>query len=595
VHSGGQDHFYLETHASLALPEEGGSMRLLSSTQHPTEAQKMAARVLGIGAHQVVCEVPRMGGGFGGKESQSTAIACLAALGGYRTGRPCKVWLPRHEDMATTGGRHPFQSHYRAGFAADGRLLALDATLYADAGWTTDLSLAIVDRALFHLDNACFVEHARFEGHACHTDKPTSTAFRGFGGPQGMIVLAHAIRQGAVALGLPPEQVHRASYYGPAPRDRTPYGQQVPSPRIAAMHDRLVVQADLAGRRAQIAAWNASSPWRKRGIALQPLKFGISFTAGLLNQAGALVLVYADGTVQVNHGGTEMGQGLHTKMLAVACDTLGVPATSVRVMPTSTEKVPNTSATAASSGSDLNGQALRLACEEVRGRMAPVAAELLSCAEAELRWQDGAVHGPEGRSVPFAQVAASCWVRRISLSSTGYYATPGIQYDRERGQGTPFFYFAYGVAIVEVEVLGLTGEHRVRRVDILHDVGDSLVPDIDVGQVEGAFVQGLGWLTGEEVLVRPDGAVLTVGPSTYKIPSVGDVPLDLRVTLLEHQPQEGTIGGSKAVGEPPLMLAIAVLGALEEAIGAFGEGPVDLAVPATGEAILRAVETARRR
>ncbi|MCB9777723.1 MAG: xanthine dehydrogenase molybdopterin binding subunit [Alphaproteobacteria bacterium] len=587
----GQDHFYLETHAALALPQEDGDLCVVSSTQHPTECQRMVARVLGIGEHRVRCEVPRMGGGFGGKESQATAPACLAALGARATGRPAKVWLERHEDMGTTGGRHPFLGRYRAGFRRDGTLEALDVQLFSDGGWTSDLSGPVMDRALFHLDNAYFVEHLRFEGRVCRTDQPSSTAFRGFGGPQGMVVVEDALRRGARALGVPPEQVRRQSYY----RDGqpAPYGQVVPAPRIAAMHERLADDAGLAARREVIAAHNAASPFHKRGLGLMPIKFGISFTNSLLNQAGALVLVYADGTVQLNHGGTEMGQGLHTKMVAVCADTLGVHTDAVRQMRTSTDKVPNTSPTAASSGSDLNGAAVLAACTTIRERMRPVAAGLLGVPPETLWFADGAVHGPGGASLSFADLAKQCWLQRVSLASTGFYATPGIAYDAAAGRGTPFFYFAYGIAAVEVELCGLTGEQRLRRVDILHDVGDSLVPTIDRGQIEGGFVQGLGWLTDEQVVIGPDGGVRTLGPSTYKVPAVGDVPLDFRVQLLDRATEPGVVGGSKAVGEPPFMLAIAVLEALEAAVAAFGDAPFELRLPAHPEHLLRAVEQAR--
>ncbi|RME28320.1 MAG: xanthine dehydrogenase molybdopterin binding subunit [Deltaproteobacteria bacterium] len=598
VRTGGQDHFYLETHCALALPEEGGTIRVISSTQHPTEVQRMAARVLGVGQHRIICEVPRMGGGFGGKESQATAPACLAALGAAHTGRPVKVWLSRHEDMASTGGRHPFLGRYRAGFDSRGRFVAFDVELFSDGGWTADLSGPVMDRALFHLDNAYFIEHARFVGRVCRTNKASSTAFRGFGGPQGIAVCEDAIRRGARALGLRPEDVRRASYYdGEAtpPRDRTPYGQQVPHPRIIAMHDRLVRTSDLAARRQQIAAFNAAHRWLRRGIGLQPLKFGISFTHAILNQAGAFVVVYSDGTVQLNHGGTEMGQGLHTKMVAVCADVLGVLPGQVRIMRTSTDKVPNTSPTAASSGSDLNGQAVREAALRIRERMATVAADRLGCDRSELTWQDGMVRGPDGQSMRFADLAHACWLERVSLSATGYYATPGIAYDAAAGQGTPFFYFAYGVAVVEVEVHALTGETRLRRVDILHDVGDSLNPAIDLGQVHGGFIQGVGWLTTEEVLHDERGAARNTGPSTYKIPAIGDVPLDFRVELLDNATQPGVIGGSKAVGEPPFMLAIGVIDALEDAISSFGPGPVALSLPATPEAVLRAIHRAARR
>ncbi len=593
VRTPAQDHFYLETQCALAVPTERAGLHIWSSTQHPTEVQHMAAQVLGIAQASVTCEVPRMGGAFGGKESQATQPACLAALGAWRTGRPVKVWLDRGEDMRNTGKRHPFLGRYRAGFGARGTLLALEATLFSDGGWSADLSGPVLDRGLFHLDNAYHVPALRFEGRVARTNLPSNTAFRGFGGPQGICVVEDAIEQAARHLGMSAWDVRRRSYYAAAPRDRAPYGQRVPEPRIGAMHDQLCTTANITERQAEIAAFNAASVHHKRGLGHMPVKFGISFTASHLNQAGALVNVYSDGTVQLNHGGTEMGQGLHTKMIEVCADTLGVPTSTVRNMDTRTDKVPNTSATAASSGTDLNGQAVRAACETIRARMAPVAAELLELpSDEDVRFVDGhATAG--GRSVAFSEAAAACCFRQISLSSTGFYRTPGIAYDRKEGQGTPFFYFAWGVAFVEVEVAGLTGEHRVRRVDILHDVGDSLVPEIDVGQVEGAFVQGMGWLTGEEVLFDDHGRCITHGPSTYKVPAVGDVPLDLRVQLLDRATQADTIGGSKAVGEPPFMLAIGVVHALRDAIAAFGAQPVELALPASPEAILRAVEAQR--
>ena len=590
VDSGAQDHFYLETHASLAVPGDDGTIQVWSSTQHPTEIQKMAARVLGVGAHRVVCTVPRVGGGFGGKESQATNFGVFAAWGAAHTGRAVKVRLERDDDMAMTGKRHPFHSSYRAAFDADGHILGFSVSTWSDGGWVIDLSGPVLDRALFHLDNAYFIPALRFEGRIARTNLPSNTAFRGFGGPQGMVVIEDAMERAAEVVGLTPEELRRRNYYGAAPRNVAPYGQTIDDPRMRAMHDRLVVEARLEERRAEIASFNARSRWTKRGIGLQPVKFGISFTKALLNQAGALVLVYADGSVQLNHSGTEMGQGLHTKMAAVAADVLGVTEEAVRVMHTSTDKVPNTSPTAASSGSDLNGQAVTDACRQVRDRMEPIARLVLGVdAEAALTWVDGHVFGPDGGSTTFAAVASRCWVEQVSLSSTGFYATPGIAYDHATGSGTPFFYFAYGVAITEVEVQGLTGEMRMRRVDILHDVGDSLVPSIDVGQVEGAFVQGVGWLTDEEVLHAADGRCLTVGPSTYKVPSIGDIPREFHVSLLQRAPQPGVVGGSKAVGEPPFMLAISVVSALRDAIKGYGGGPVELALPATPEAILNAV------
>jgi xanthine dehydrogenase large subunit len=596
--NGAQDHFYLETHATLALPEEDGCVRLYSSTQHPTEVQHLVAHVLGLGRNQVVCEVPRMGGAFGGKESQASVYACMAALAATRTGRAVKVWLDRDTDMAQTGKRHPFLARYEAGFDTRGRLIALDVQIYADGGWSLDLTGPILDRALFHIDNAYFIEALRFEGRGCRTHLPSNTAFRGFGGPQGMLVVEDALNRYAERTGEDPAVVRHHNYYGPAPRDRTPYGQEVTDNRLERVHTELMASSEYAKRRDAIDAFNADAHFTKRGIGFQPVKFGISFTKSILNQAGALMLVYADGTVQLNHGGTEMGQGLHTKMMAIAAHELGVPMAAVRAMPTSTEKVPNTSATAASSGADLNGQAVKAASAEIRERMRPVAAKLLEVGPeraGDIRFEAGYVGLPGGDRATFAEVAEACWVERVSLSATGFYATPGVHYDAATGRGRPFYYYAYGAAVTEVEVSGLTGEHRVRRVDILHDVGASLVPSIDIGQVEGGYVQGLGWLTMEEVLFAPDGRGLTTGPSTYKIPAVGDVPVDFHVKLLERAPQPGVIHGSKAVGEPPLMLAISAVTALRHAISAFGPPgyEVDLAPPCTPEAILRAIEIQR--
>lgn len=595
--NGGQDHFYLETQSALAIPEENGNVRLLSSTQHPSEVQSMAAAVLGLGRNRVTCEVPRMGGAFGGKESQATQYACLAALGAMHTGQAVKLWLNRDEDMLWTGNRHPFHSRYEAGFDADGLLVAFKVRIWSDGGWSQDLSGPVLDRALFHLDNAYFIPNLHFEGRAARTNLAPNTAFRGFGGPQGMLVVEDALNRAAEKLGIDPAEIRRRNYYGEAPRNTTPYGQEVSDCRLERIHDELAESSDYSARRQAIDAFNKESRWLKRGIALGPVKFGISFTASMLNQAGALVLVYADGTVQLNHGGTEMGQGLHSKMLTICSHELGVPIEAVRVMHTATDKVPNTSATAASSGSDLNGQAVRNACLAIRDRLRPVAAELLGLAGngSELDFADGKIAQPGGPALPFAQVSQEAWLRQISLSATGYYRTPDIAYDRDAGRGKPFHYFAYGSSVTEVEVNGLTGEHRVTRVDILHDVGDSLVPTIDIGQVEGGYIQGLGWLTAEELVWDDAGSLITHSPSTYKIPAVGDAPVDFRVDLLADAPQHDVIHGSKAVGEPPLMLAISAVTALRHAILAFAEADFDLhfPVPATPEAILRGIEAAR--
>lgn len=620
LHTGGQDHFYLETQATLAIPGENDTLHLESSTQHPTEVQVACAEVLGCARNQIVVAVPRMGGAFGGKESQASQFAALAALGARHTGRPVKVWLSRDLDMTMTGKRHPFWSRYRAGLDARGRLLALEVELVADGGWSVDLSPAILDRGMFHLDNGYFVPNLRFVGKAVRTNKASNTAFRGFGGPQGMAVIEEVLSRAAERLGLDPAEIRRRNYYGDCPDEHgpenmvdvpvpdgertsagadvislvrarclTPYYQEVPHCRLPRIHAELLARCDWEARQAEIAAWNARSPWQKRGLGFMPVKFGISFTNTMLNQAGALVLVYADGSVQLNHGGTEMGQGLHTKMVAVCAHELGVTTAQVRCMATATDKVPNTSATAASSGSDLNGMAVQAACAEIRERVRPLAAELLGTAPAAVQFAGGAAHGPGGRSVPWSDLAKTAWMRRISLSAAGYYATPNIAYDRTAGRGKPFHYFAYGAAAVEVEISGLTGEHRISRVDILHDVGSSLLPTIDVGQIEGGFIQGVGWLTGEELVWDAKGRLLTHGPSTYKIPAIGDCPAIFNVALLERAEQDSTIHGSKAVGEPPLMLGLGVVSALRQAIAAFGSGEVELGIPCTPEAILRAV------
>lgn len=595
IETGGQDHFYLETHAALVLPGESGALHIYSSSQHPSEVQAKVAEVLNLSRHDIVVETPRMGGGFGGKETQGAHFAAMAALAVRATGRPVKVWLNRDQDMMQTGKRHPFYSKYEAGFDAEGYLVGLDVQMWADGGWSMDLSRAILDRGLFHLDNAYYIPHLHFFGQVLKTNTPSNTAFRGFGGPQGMAVIEEVMNRGAEALGLDPAALRQKNYYGQAPRDRTPYGQPVKDCRLERIHDELMKSADYEARVQAVQAFNAQSPWMKRGLGFQPVKFGISFTHAVLNQAGALVLIYADGSVQVNHGGTEMGQGLHTKMRAIAAHELGVPVEQVRIMHTATDKVPNTSATAASSGSDLNGAAVKKACETLRQRLAEVAADKLDCGAEELRFEDGQVFGPESseRKMSFNEVAEAAYLAQVSLSATGYYRTPDIAYDAKKGRGKPFHYFAYGGAVVEVEINGFTGEHHLRRVDILHDVGNPLVPNIDRGQVEGAFIQGLGWLTCEELVTDPQGHLRTHSPDTYKIPALGEAPWDFRVALLEDAPQHDVVHGSKAVGEPPFMLALAAVTALRKAVAAYGDAAVQLGIPCTPEAVLRAVQAQR--
>ncbi|MBL8939386.1 MAG: xanthine dehydrogenase molybdopterin binding subunit, partial [Archangium sp.] len=598
VRTGGQDHFYLETQCTLAIPDEGPSLKLISSTQHPSEVQTLVAHVLGWGRQQIVVEVPRMGGGFGGKETQAVPFAAMAALAAHRLQRPVKVWLNRDQDMMWTGKRHPFFTRFDVGFTTDGQLLALEAELFADGGFSNDLSRAILDRALFHIDNGYFIPDVTVTGHVAKTTLPSNTAFRGFGGPQGMAVIEDIMSRVAERLGLEPAEVRRKNFYGAAPRNLTPYWQEVKDSRLGRVFDELLQSSEYTKRKAEVEAFNASHKHAKRGIAITPVKFGISFTTSFLNQAGALLVVYADGTAQLSHGGTEMGQGLHTKMMAVCAHELGIAAENVRVMTTATDKVPNTSATAASSGSDLNGFAVKQAAETVRERLRPVAARLLSIPPEQVVFAAGRVFPrtqPE-RFVAFEKVTQEAYLERISLSATGFYRTPDIHFDKATGRGKPFHYFAYGAAVSEVEVSGLTGEHRLKRVDILHDVGASLVPSIDKGQVEGGFVQGWGWLTCEEVRFDEKGYLRTHSPDTYKVPAFGDAPVDFRVNLLANAAQDATIHGSKAVGEPPLMLALSTVAALRHAVSAFGvKGrEVSLAMPCTPEAVLFAVEAAKK-
>jgi xanthine dehydrogenase large subunit len=601
VRTGGQDHFYLETQVTLAVPEEASALKLYCSTQHPSEVQALVAHALGWHRHQVVVEVPRMGGGFGGKETQAAPYACLAALAALKLGRPVKVWLNRDQDMLWTGKRHPFVTRFDVGFSEDGRLLALEASLVSDGGFSTDLSRAILDRALFHIDNGYFIPHVALTGRVARTNLPSNTAFRGFGGPQGMAVIEEIISRYCERTGLDPVEVRTKNLYGAAPRHLTPYWQEVKDNRLPRMFEELLASSDYRRRRAEVDAFNAAHARAKRGLALTPVKFGISFTTSFLNQAGAFVVLYADGSLQLNHGGTEMGQGLHTKMLAICAHELGVPAERVRVMNTATDKVPNTSATAASSGSDLNGQAVKQACETLRERLRPVAARLLGVpadSARELLFAGGKVFlasRPE-LALPFEKVTQEAYLAQVSMSATGYYRTPDISFDRATGRGKPFHYYAYGAAVSEVELSGLTGEHRLRRVDILHDVGASLVPTIDRGQIEGAFVQGVGWLTCEELRFDEKGYLRTHSPDTYKIPAFGDAPLEFHVRLLERAHQDDVIHGSKAVGEPPFMLALSTVAALRDAVAAFGPKgrEVQLSLPATPEALLLAVEAQRR-
>jgi xanthine dehydrogenase large subunit len=590
---GGQEHFYLEGQVAAAIPQEGGDMVVHSSTQHPTEVQHKVAHALHLPMSAVRVEVRRMGGGFGGKESQGNALAIACAVAARRLGRPARMRYDRDDDMVITGKRHDLRIRYRAGVDQDGRILGLEFTHLLRCGWSQDLSLPVADRAMLHADNCYHLPNIRIESHRLKTNTQSATAFRGFGGPQGMVGIERVMDHVAFATGRDPLEVRKLNFYGPAgsrPVQSTPYHMPVEDFIAQDLVAELERTSDFAARRAAIAEWNKNSPILKRGIALTPVKFGISFTLTWLNQAGALVHVYQDGSVALNHGGTEMGQGLFQKVAQVTASVFGLDAGMVKITATDTAKVPNTSATAASSGSDLNGMAAKAAAETIRARLAEFIAEKHQVKPAAVKFTDGTVR-VAGEVYPWAKVVAWAYQARVSLSSTGFYATPKIVWDRVRGTGRPFFYFAYGAAVTEVVIDRLTGENRILRADVLHDTGTSLNPALDIGQVEGAFVQGAGWLTTEELVWDARGRLATHAPSTYKIPACSDRPPVFNVALWGRPNREDAVGKSKAVGEPPFMLGISALMALSDAVAACGDGSVypALDAPATAERVLTAV------
>ena len=610
IEIGGQEHFYLEGQAALALPQEGGDMVVHSSSQHPTEIQHKVADALGLPMNAVRCEVRRMGGGFGGKESQGNALAVSCAVAARLTGKPCTMRYDRDDDFVITGKRHDFRIEYEAGFDANGLLSGVDFVQYARCGWSLDLSLPVADRAMLHADNAYFIPNLRVESHRLKTNTQSATAFRGFGGPQGMLGIERVLDHVAHAVGRDPLEVRRLNYYAPrspkgpgtgqrfggefspdptAPTVQTThYGQTVDDFVLHDMTDRLVETSYYLRRKATVAAWNRENPILKKGLALTPVKFGISFTLTHLNQAGALVHVYQDGSVHMNHGGTEMGQGLLQKVAQVAATRFGVPVEQVKITATDTAKVPNTSATAASSGSDLNGMAVKAACDTIRDRLAVFLAERAQASPETVRFESGRVHvGSE--SLSFEEVVKEAYMARISLSATGFYKTPKLEWDRIKGHGRPFFYFAYGVAATEVVIDTFTGESRILRADILHDCGTSLNPALDIGQIEGGYVQGAGWLSTEELVWDETGRLRTHAPSTYKIPTCSDRPDIFNVALWDGANPQETIYRSKAVGEPPLMLGISALMALSDAVASCGAAYPDLDAPATPERLLMAV------
>jgi xanthine dehydrogenase large subunit len=594
---GGQDQFYLESHIAFALPCEGGDMLVYSSTQHPGEVQHVVAHALGKSAKDVVVECRRMGGGFGGKETQPALFACIAALLANATGRPVKMRPDRDADMIMTGKRHQQRVDYDVGFDDEGRISGIELTFASHCGMSADLSGPVNDRTMFHSDNAYYLADVSITSHRCKTNTVSNTAFRGFGGPQGMMGIEYVVDEIARYLGVDPLDVRKRNLYGIDERNVTPYGMTVEDNVLHEIVPQLEESSDYRARRREIDEYNATSEFLKRGLALTPVKFGISFTATHFNQAGALVLVYSDGTVQLNHGGTEMGQGLFTKVAQVVAEELQIDIDRIRVTASDTAKVPNASATAASSGSDLNGMAALDAARKLRRRLTAFAAETWDVAPENVVFDNGEVRVGDER-ISFAELANRAWMGRVPLSATGFYKTPKIGYDRPSMSGRPFYYFAYGAAVSEVVIDLLTGEYRVLRADIVHDVGRSLNPALDLGQIEGGFLQGMGWLTTEELWWDEGGALQTHAPSTYKIPVASDMPEVLNVSLFASgRNREPTIHRSKAVGEPPLMLAISVFHAIKDAVGSVGGHRLSprLDSPATPEEVLMAVEELCRR
>ncbi|MCB2218942.1 MAG: xanthine dehydrogenase molybdopterin binding subunit [Bacteroidetes bacterium] len=600
--TGGQEHWYLETQSCLAVPGEGKEIKVYSSTQHPSETQAIVAEVLGIQKNEVEVEVRRMGGAFGGKETQANHVAAWASLLANATGKPVKICLNRDEDQIMTGKRHRTLNHYKVGFDKTGKINALDVDLNLDAGSSTDLTMAITERAMFHIDNAYFIPNLKVVGNTWKTNLPSNTAFRGFGGPQGIAVIENIMDRIARHLVKDPIEIRKLNFYKEDTENTTHYGQKVENNRLPALYDQLTKTSCYFERRSQINQFNQSNKFTKRGLAMTPVKFGISFTTSFLNQAGALVNIYKDGTVQVNHGGTEMGQGLHAKILQVASSELGIDPKYIKITSTNTSKVPNTSATAASSGSDLNGMAVKNAIDKLKTRLSEVAANVAfkgNSSADDIRFEKDVVFdskNPENK-IPFPEIINLAYLSQTSLSATGFYKTPNIHYDKAKGKGHPFHYFAFGMAATEVEMDTLTGYAKVLRTDILHDVGKSLNERIDLGQIEGGFVQGLGWVTTEDLKYDQNGNLLNHSPDTYKIPTIQDIPKDFRVEILKNVPNPGTIKQSKAVGEPPFMLALSVWLAIKDAISAVGNHQFEpeFSLPATNEVILESIEIIREK
>jgi len=604
LETGAQEHWYLETQTCLCIPGEGKEINVFSSTQHPSETQAIVAEVLGINKNEVVVEIRRMGGAFGGKETQANHVAAWSALLCHATGRPVKIRLFRDDDQKMTGKRHPYLINYEAGFDNEGKLLAVIFEQHADAGCATDLSIAILERAMLHADNCYYVPDILVTGKAYKTNLPSNTAFRGFGGPQGMAGMEQVIDRIARFLKKDAAEIRRLNFYGSDKNNVTHYGQTVELNRLDKIYNELYSSSEYEKRRKEINIFNSKNEFYKKGIAFTPVKFGISFTTSFLNQAGALVNIYKDGTVLVNHGGTEMGQGLNTKISQIAAAELGLSLDRIKVNATNTSKVPNTSATAASAGTDLNGMAVKNAIDQLKNRLTnlmvqefnKIRPEKVTSAE-HIIFENNAIIDSlyPDRKIAFDEAMVLANLNQVSLSAAGFYKTPDIGWDKVKGWGTPFNYFAFGMAVSEVLVDTLTGYVKHLRTDILHDVGDSINPGIDLGQVEGGFIQGLGWVTTEEVKWDKKGNLLNHSPDTYKIPSVRDIPEDFRVNLLQNVPNPKAIRKSKAVAEPPFMLAFSTWLAIKDAISSVGDHKIEpeFSLPATNEVILLSIDKIR--
>ena len=600
--TGAQEHWYLETQSSLAIPGEGNEMKIFSSTQHPSETQSIVAGVLGINKNEVEVEVRRLGGAFGGKETQGNHYAAWAALLAKATNRPVKIHLSRNDDQLTTGKRHPFLSNYSVGFNDAGIINTLDVEMNCDGGSSNDLTNAILARALFHIDNCYFIPNLRVIGKAYKTNLPSNTAFRGFGGPQGMAVIENIIDRIARYLKIDATEIRYRNFYQINKNNITHYGQKIENNRLFKIYDELIKSSNYFERRKEVLEFNSINEFHKKGIALSPVKFGISFTTAFLNQAGALVHIYKDGTVQVNHGGIEMGQGLNTKILGIAAIELGINPDEIIVTSTNTSKVPNTSATAASSGSDLNGMAVKNAIEKLKKRLIEIAYKIISenniIKKEDIIFHEDYVFDKNfpGAKISFKKLINSAYLKQISLSATGFYRTPGIHFDKKKAKGKPFYYYAFGMSVSEVQIDTLTGAHKILRTDILHDAGNPLNEEIDIGQIEGGFVQGVGWCTTEEMKWDKNGKLLTFSPDTYKIPLITDIPQDFRVKLLKDAPNVNVIKKSKAVGEPPFMHCFSVWLAIKDAISSVGNHQIEpeLSIPATNEKIVLAIEKIKK-